>query len=89
MAIGIANKDDVVADALEKLTGYEWRKRRDGHECRVNHTHAKVIVQDLQLAGVNATAEVSEARSGRYIVLVPTGEGPLVLNAAARMPKGD
>ncbi len=87
MPIGDANKDDFVADALEALTGYEWRKRADIYECRVNHTHAKVIRDDLADVNVTAELEVSTARSGRYNVRVAVSDGQLLLNAAEQLKK--
>lgn len=78
-----ANKEDPILDALEAYTGFEWRHRGTAYECRVNRTHATNIVVELGDIHVEATAEVSEARSGRYIVTVPVTEGPKILNGAA------
>jgi len=82
-----ANKADPVADALEALTGYEWRKHGEVYECRLNHTNAKVIRDDLADAHVDAVLEVSAARSGRYLVTVQESDGPQLMNAASRIKK--
>lgn len=80
-----ANKADPVADALEALTGHEWRRMKDVYECRVNRTHANAIGLDLGDAGIAFTSDVSEARSGRYFVTVLATDGPQIVSAASRL----
>jgi len=78
-----ANRADPIIDALEQLTGHEWRKRDEVYECRVNRTHANNIAVELsQDFGIAAVAALSEARSGRYFVTVPAEDGPRILHAA-------
>ena len=75
-------KEPSALEALESLTSQEWRARRDGYECRVNHTHAKAIEAILSDYDIIVVLEVSEARSGRYIVLVTEAQGQAAINAA-------
>lgn len=80
-------KEPTMADALHYLTELEWRLRRDGYECRVNHTQAKAMVQILEFEGITVSAQVSEQRSGRYIVAVPADQEKMTINAAIRASK--
>lgn len=84
-----ANKADPIADALEALTGHEWRKRNDRYECRVNRTHANNIEAELIEKQIPNRKELSEARSGRYFVTVAVADGQLIINAADKLPKDE
>lgn len=84
-----ANKADPVADALEAISGQEWRKMGEVYECRVNHTHARAIETEFAEASIPVHVAVSEARSGRYFLTVQAADGPQAVNAASRLPTQD
>ncbi len=73
--------EDPLEAALRSLTDVEWRKRRDGLEARINHTHREGITEMLADHNITATSAVSELRSGRYIMLVPYTETAKILKA--------
>jgi hypothetical protein len=82
-----ANKADPIIDALEALTGHEWRLRGELYECRCNHTHANNIHEEFAALHIPTSKGVSESRSGRYFVTVKAVDGPLVITAAAKVPQ--
>jgi hypothetical protein len=73
--------EDPIEAALRALTDIEWRKRRDGFEARINHTHMVGITQMLADHRIEVQAEVSAARSGRYIAVVSATQVPHILKA--------
>jgi hypothetical protein len=73
--------EDPIEAALRALTDIEWRKRRDVFEARINHTHMVGIQQILADHHITVTAEVSAARSGRYIATVNATAIPQILKA--------
>lgn len=73
--------EDPIEAALRALTGVEWRKRKDVFESRMNHTHMVGIQHILGDHHIAVSAEVSAARSGRYIVTVSSEETPKILKA--------
>lgn len=73
--------EDQIEAALRALTDVEWRKRRDAFEARINRTHMIGIQQMLDDHGIAVQAEISAARSGRYIATVPATEIPAILKA--------
>lgn len=75
--------EDPIEAALRALTDVEWTKRKEGFEARINKTHRVGITQMLGDHGIAVTAEVSAARSGRYIATVPDTEIPKILKAVA------
>ena len=79
--------EDPIEAALRALTDVEWTKRKHGFETRVNHTHMEGIQQELEQYNILVTAEVSAARSGRYIVVVKTEDTAKVLKAVGASGK--
>lgn len=75
--------EDPIEAALRALTDVEWRRRDGVFEARTNKTHMLGITQMLGDHHIQATAEVSEARSGRYITTVNMTEIPMILKAVA------
>lgn len=73
--------EDPIEAALRALTDVEWRKRQNTFETRVNQTHMVGIQQMLDDHRIIVEAEVSAARSGRYIVSVSADQIPLILKA--------
>lgn len=73
--------EDPLEAAMRALTGVEWRKRTDTLETRVNNTHMVGITEMLDEHRIPVHAEVSAARSGRYIVSVALTEAPKILKA--------
>ena len=73
--------EDPIEAALRSLTEVEWRKRQDVYEARINKTHCVGIQQMLEDHHIAAHAEVSAARSGRYIMTVNATEVPNILKA--------
>lgn len=73
--------EDPIEAALRALTDVEWRKRKDVFETRVNNTHMIGIRQTLNDHNIAVDAEVSAARSGRYIVSVNMTDIPKILKA--------
>lgn len=73
--------EDPIEAALRALTDVEWTKRKEVFETRVNHTHMVGIQQMLEEHNITVTAEVSAARSGRYIATVNITEMPNILKA--------
>ncbi len=73
--------EDPIEAALRSLTDVEWRKRKDVFEARINHTHMVGIQEMLGDHGITVTAEVSAARSGRYIATVNITETANILKA--------
>jgi len=73
--------EDPIEAALRALTDVEWTKRKDTFETRTNKTHMLGIEQMLTEHGIAVTGEVSEARSGRYIMTVSALETPNILKA--------
>lgn len=73
--------EDPIEAALRALTDVEWRKRNDGYEARINHTHLVGIEQMLGDHHIRVQSEVSAARSGRYIATVLSSELPRILKA--------
>ena len=73
--------EDPIEAALRALTAIEWRKRRDGFEARINHTHLVGIEEMLGAHNIAVQSQVSAARSGRYIATVAITELPQILKA--------
>lgn len=73
--------EDPIEAALRALTDTEWRKRKDVFETRINHTHMVGIQEALGDHNITVHAEVSAARSGRYIATVSAAEIPNILKA--------
>ena len=73
--------EDPIEAALRALTDVEWNKRKEGYETRVNKTHMLGIEAMLGDHHITVHAEVSAARSGRYIVLVKEEEVPKIQKA--------
>lgn len=73
--------EDPIEAALRALTDVEWTKRKDRFEARINKTHMVGITQMLDDHRILVEAEVSAARSGRYIATVPATEIPKILKA--------
>ena len=73
--------EDPIEAALRALTHVEWRKRTDVFETRINKTHMVGIQELLADHGITVLAEVSAARSGRYIATVNATEIPSILRA--------
>ena len=73
--------EDPIEAALRALTDVEWTKRKDTFETRVNHTHMVGIQEMLGDHNIAVSAEVSAARSGRYIATVQAIEMPNILKA--------
>lgn len=73
--------EDPIEAHLRALTDVPWSKRKDRFEARANKTHAQGIVDSLTDHGIAATAEISAARSGRYMVTVMADELPKILRA--------
>lgn len=73
--------EDPIEAALRALTDVEWRKRKDTFETRINHTHLVGIQQMLDDHRIIVEAEVSAARSGRYIASISFSEIPKILKA--------
>lgn len=73
--------EDPIEAALRALTHIEWRKRKDIFEARTNHTHMVGIQEMLGDHNIAVHAEVSTARSGRYIATVNATEIPNILKA--------
>jgi hypothetical protein len=73
--------EDPIEAALRALTDVEWTKRKDRFEARINKTHMAGIQAELGDHGITAHGEVSEARSGRYIVTVSAEDVPKILHA--------
>lgn len=73
--------EDPIEAALRALTDVEWTKRKDVFETRTNKTHMLGIEQMLAEHNVAVSGEVSEARSGRYIVTVKATEVANILKA--------
>ena len=73
--------EDPIEAALRALTDIEWRKRKDVFEARINHTHLVGIQEMLVEHNIAVTAEVSAARSGRYIATIQATELPNILKA--------
>lgn len=73
--------EDPIEAALRALTDVEWTKRKEGFETRVNHTHMVGIQEMLNDHQISLSAEVSAARSGRYIVTVANEEVPKIMKA--------
>ncbi len=76
--------EDPIEANLRALTDVPWSKRKDRFETRANKTHAQGIVETLEELGIAATAEISAARSGRYIVTVMAEELPKIERAIAK-----
>jgi type III secretory pathway lipoprotein EscJ len=75
--------EDPMEASLRALTDVEWRKRKDVFEARLNKTDTNDTLAVLEELHIAATAEVSAARSGRYIVTIPNSETQHILNAVA------
>jgi hypothetical protein len=73
--------EDPIEAALRALTDVEWRKRKDVFEARINHTHMMGIQEMLGDHHISVQAEVSAARSGRYIATVSATETNKILQA--------
>lgn len=73
--------EDPLAAALRSLTDVEWRKRRDVFEARINKTHLVGITEMLADHGITCHGQVSEARSGRYMMTVSEDQIPAILKA--------
>lgn len=73
--------EDPIEAALRSLTDVEWRKRKDVFEARVNQTHKNGIGLMLGDHGIEMQAEVSAARSGRYILTVLATDTDKILKA--------
>ncbi|MES2984865.1 MAG: hypothetical protein V4735_06745 [Pseudomonadota bacterium] len=73
--------EDPIEAALRALTDIEWRKRKDVFEARINHTHMVGIREMLGDHQIAVEAQVSAARSGRYIATVNATEVPNILKA--------
>lgn len=73
--------EDPIEAALRSLTDTEWRKRKDGFETRVNKTHMVGITEMLADHHITVEAEVSEARSGRYIMKIGIDQMPAIEKA--------
>lgn len=76
--------EDPIEAHLRALTEVPWNKRKDRFETRANKTHSAGIVETLAELGITATAEISAARSGRYMVTVMAEELPKILKAIER-----
>ena len=73
--------EDPIEAALRALTDVEWTKRKDRFETGTNKTHMLGIEQMLTDYGIAVSGEVSEARSGRYIMTVSALETSNILKA--------
>lgn len=73
--------EDPIEAALRALTDVEWVKRKETFEARINKTHMLGIKAELSDHGIEVHGEVSEARSGRYIVTVNATDIPKILKA--------
>lgn len=73
--------EDPIEAALRALTDVEWTKREGVFEARINKTHMLGIQQMLEDHKIESHGEVSEARSGRYIVTVNADQMPRILKA--------
>jgi len=73
--------EDPIEAALRSLTDVEWRKMNDVFEARINHTHMVGIQAMLGDHHITVHAQVSAARSGRYIATVAVTQTPLILKA--------
>lgn len=75
--------EDPLEAALRALTDVEWVKRDGMLIARINKTHKAGIEAMLGDHGIAVTAEVSAARSGRYLAQVPVTESAKILKAVA------
>lgn len=73
--------EDPIEAHLRALTDVPWNKRKDRFETRANKTHAMGIVETLAEHGITANADISAARSGRYMVVVMAEELAKILKA--------
>ncbi len=73
--------EDPIEAALRSLTDVEWKKRKDCFEARTNQTHKNGILLMLGDHRIEAQAEVSAERSGRYIITVAATELSKILKA--------
>lgn len=76
--------EDPIEAALRSLTDVEWTKRKGVFEARINKTHLVGIQQMLGDHNILSVGEVSAARSGRYIVTVPSTEIAKIEKAVAK-----
>lgn len=76
--------EDPIEAHLRALTDVPWNKRKDRFETRANKTHSAGIVETLAEHNITAIAEISAARSGRYMITVMAEELPKILRAIER-----
>lgn len=76
--------EDPIEAALRALTDVEWVKRKDTFEARINKTHMNGIMAELGDHHIESTGQVSEARSGRYIITIDALQTPKILKAVER-----